>query len=190
MLCQPALAEATYRDLARAAGVALGAVGPVVGDLQARGFLVQRENKTLTNTQKLIEEWVTRFPDTLRPKLLRGRYQADRDRLLALDLRVHHGYWGGEVAGQRLTGYLKPERFTVYLEGEQKTLLTQARMRLDPNGNTEVLQAFWNLPADEKYADVVPPLLAYADLMATEDGRNLETARLIYEQFLEPIQGR
>ena len=190
MLCQPALAEATYRDLARAAGVALGAVGPVVGDLQARGFLVQRENKTLTNIQKLIEEWVTRFPDTLRPKLLRGRYQADRDRLLAFDLRVHHGYWGGEVAGQRLTGYLKPERFTVYLEGEQKTLLTQARMRLDPNGNTEVLQAFWNLPADQKYADVVPPLLAYADLMATEDGRNLETARLIYEQFLEPIQGR
>jgi hypothetical protein len=190
LLCRPPLAEATYRDLARAAGVALGAVGPVVADLQARGFLVRTENKTLTNTQKLIEEWVTRFPDTLRPKLLRGRYQADRDRLLAIDLRVHHGYWGGEVAGQRLTGYLKPERFTVYLEGEQKALLTQARMRLDPNGNTEVLQAFWNLPADEKYADVVPPVLAYADLMATEDGRNLETARLIYEQFLEPIHGR
>lgn len=63
-------------------------------------------------------------------------------------------------------------------------------MRLDPNGNTEVLQAFWNLPADEKHADVVPPLLAYADLMATEDRRNLETARLIYEQFLEPIHGQ
>ena len=58
-------------------------------------------------------------------------------------------------------------------------------MRLDLNGNTEVLQAFWNL-LDEKYTDVVPPLLAYADLMATLDGRNLETARLIYEQFLEP----
>jgi hypothetical protein len=168
---------------------ALGAVGPVVGDLEARGFLVQRENKTLMNTPKLIEEWVTRFPDTLRPKLLRRRYRANRDRLLALDLRVHHGYCGGEVAGQCLTGYLKPELFTVYLEGEQKALLTQARMRLDQNGNTEVLQAFWSLP-DEKYADVVPPLLAYADLTATEDGRNLETARLIYEQFLEPTHRR
>ena len=68
--------------------------------------------------------------------------------------------------------------------------LMEARMRLDPNGNVEVLQAFWNLPADEKYAAVVPPLLAYADLMATQDGRNLETARLIYEQFLEPIHRR
>jgi hypothetical protein len=130
------------------------------------------------------------FPVNLRPKLLRRRYQAERDRLLALDLRVHHGYWGGEVAGQRLTGYLKPARFTVYLEGEQKALLTQARMRLDRDGNTEVLQVFWNLPVDEKYADVFPPLLTYADLMATEDGRNLETARLIYERFLEPIHGR
>jgi hypothetical protein len=88
MLCQPQLAEATYRDLARAAGVALGAVGPVVGDLEARGFLVQREKKTLTNTPKLMEEWVTRFPDTLCPKLLRRRYQADTDRLLALDLEL------------------------------------------------------------------------------------------------------
>jgi hypothetical protein len=53
-----------------------------------------------------------------------------------------------------------------------------------------VLQAFWNLSANEKYPDIVPPILAYADLMATEDGRNLETARLIYEQFLEPIHGQ
>jgi len=189
MLCQPQLAEGTYRDLAWAAGVALGAVGPVVRDLETRGFLVQRDKKVLTNTRKLIDEWVARFPDTLRPKLLRRRYQADADRLLALDLQAHHGYWGGEVAAQRLTGYLRPERFTLYIEDDDKTLLTQARMRLDPNGNTEILQAFWNLPPDDKYPDLVPPLLAYADLMATEDGRNLETARLIYDKFLEPMQG-
>jgi hypothetical protein len=93
------------------------------------------------------------------------------------------------VAGQRLTGYLKPERFTLYLEDEEKALLTQARMRLDPNGNTELLQAFWNLPTDTKYPDGVPPMLVYADLMATNDGRNLETAQLIYDQFLKPIYG-
>lgn len=189
MLCQPQLAEGTYRDIAVAADVALGAVGPVVRDLETRGFLVERDKKVLTNTRKLGEEWVTRFPDILRPKLFRCRYQADPDRLLALDLRAHHGYWGGEVAAQRLTGYLRPERFTLYLERDDKAILTQARMRLDPNGNVEVLQAFWNLPPDEKYPDVVPPLLVYADLMATEDGRNLETARLIYDKFLEPMQG-
>jgi hypothetical protein len=60
-------------------------------------------------------------------------------------------------------------------------------MRLDLNGNTELLQAFWNLPENPAHPDLVPPLLAYADLVATQDGRNLETARLLYEQFLEPL---
>jgi len=32
------------------------------------------------------------------------------------------------------------------------------------------------------------PLLAYADLMATGEGRNIETARFIYDQLLEAIQ--
>lgn len=188
MLCQPELADETYRNIARAAGVALGAVGPVVRDLEIRGFLVQRDKKTLTNKRRLLEEWVARFPEKLRPKLLLRRYQADTGRLLALDLKDHHGYWGGEIAGQRLTGYLKPERFTLYVAGDEKPLLTQARMRLDPNGNAEILRAFWNLPTDEKYPEIVPPLLAYADLIATRDRRNLETARLIYDKFLEPLQ--
>jgi hypothetical protein len=97
---------------------------------------------------------------------------------------------GVDKSPATLDWLLKPERFTVYLEGEQQALLTQARMRLAPNGNTEVLEAFRNLPPSEKYADVVTPLLAYAHLMATEDGRNLETARLVYEKFLEPLHGR
>jgi hypothetical protein len=53
-------------------------------------------------------------------------------------------------------------------------------MRLDHRGNTELLQAFWGIPEDPA------PLLAYVDLIATQDGRNLEAAHLLYEQFLEP----
>lgn len=187
LLCRPELAEATRRNLAEAAQVALGTVGPVIEDLEDRGYLVQREKKTLTNTKKLMEEWVARFPDKLRPKLFKNRYQAETDRLLALNLHGQHAFWGAEVAAQRLTGYLKPELFTIYVYGDGKPLLHHARMRLDPNGNTELLQAFWGFPEDPNHPDIVPPLLAYADLMATQDGRNLETASLLYEQFLEPI---
>jgi hypothetical protein len=122
--------------------------------------------------------------------LFENRYQADPKRLRAVNLLVHHAYWGGEVAGEWLTGYLKPEQFTLYLAANGKPFITQARMRLDTNGNTEILKAFWNLPDNERYPNVVPPLLAYADLMATGEGRNLETARLIYDKFLEPVYGR
>jgi hypothetical protein len=187
LLCEQELANATYREIAKAAQVAFGTVGPVIKDLENRGHLVQRERrKTLANTRDLVEAWVTRYPDVLRPKLFRNRYQADIDRLYALNLRELKAFWGAEVAAQRLTNYLKPEHFTLYIRGDVKPLLTQARMRLDLNGNTELLQAFWQLPDNPAYPDLVPPLLVYADLMATQDGRNLETARLLYERILEP----
>ena len=188
LLCDQELADATYREIARAAQVGLGTVGPVIKDLENRGHLVQRvRRKTLANTRELMEAWVTRYPDALRPKVFRNRYQADADRVQALDLEGLKAFWGAEVAAQRLTGYLKPEHFTLYLRGDAKPLLTQARMRLDLNGNTELLQAFWELPENPAHPDLVPPLLAYADLMATQDGRNLETARLLNEQFLKPL---
>jgi hypothetical protein len=39
LLCKPELAGMTYRPIAAAAQVALGAVGPVLQDLETRGFL-------------------------------------------------------------------------------------------------------------------------------------------------------
>jgi hypothetical protein len=187
LLCEPKLADATYREIAAAAQVAFGTVGPVIKDLENRGHLIRGERKTLANQRELMEAWITRYPDVLRPKLFRNRYQADPDRLQALDLHAQQAYWGAEVAAERLTGYLKPEHFTLYLRGDTKPLLMQARMRLDRNGNTELLQTFWNLPENPAHPDLVPPLLVYADLMATQDGRNLETARLLYEQLLDPL---
>jgi hypothetical protein len=186
LLCRPDLAQVNYRTLAKAAQVALGTIGPVMADLKNRGFLVQREKKVLQNTKKLLEDWVLRFPDTLRPKLLINRYLAEKERLLALDLPKQKAYWGGEVAAERLTGYLKPEQFTIYQRGGDQTLLAKGRMRLDRNGNTEILQAFWGFEDDPGHPELAPPLLVYADLMATQDGRNLETAHLLYERFLKP----
>lgn len=187
LLCQPQLADGTYRQIAQAARVALGPLGPVLKDLENRGHIAEREKtKVLIRTRELMEAWVTRYPETLRPKLLRNRYQADTKRLLDLNLPAHKALWGAEVAAQQLTGYLQPEHFTLYVRGDDKPLLTAARMRLDLNGNTELLQTFWDFAADPDHPHLVPPLLVYADLMATGDGRNLETARLVYERFLEP----
>jgi hypothetical protein len=37
----------------------------------------------------------------------------------------------------------------------------------------------FNFEPDPAYPDLVPPVLAYADLQATRDGRNIEAANLI-----------
>jgi len=63
-------------------------------------------------------------------------------------------------------------------------------MRAETAGNVEILEKFWKISAahadNNDASDVVPPILAYADLLATNDGRNAEAARMIYEQRIEP----
>jgi hypothetical protein len=181
---------ATYREIAHHAGVALGAVGPVLKDLEERGFIRKTWSKSvvLENKRQLFDEWITRYPEVLRPKLGLRRYQADPDKLLGADL-VGLGleaYWGGEKAAELLTGYLYPERFTLYVRGHVPEILTKLRMRLDPQGNAEVLEAFWNPELDKAGEPVAPAMLVYADLMTTGIARNVEAAKLVYERFIEP----
>src|SRR6185437_16180556 len=99
-------------------------------------------------------------PANLRPRLQARCFQADRDKLLAIDLAPLGAYWGGEYAAEQLTHYLKAERFTIYLIGPPPPpLLTRAHMRLAADGNTEIVQAFWNRELLEPAATTVPPLL-------------------------------
>ena len=188
LLCQPDLILTNHRKIAAAAGVALGTVGPVMKDLEARGFLrfQARKPRKLLQPERILQEWVTYYPTTLRPKLNPRIFQADTDRLRLADLKPQKALWGGEVAAERLTHFLKPEHFMIYAREPLTTLLATNRMRADPMGNVEVLDVFWQFAADTDYPDLVPPVLAYADLLATHDGRNAEAAKLIYEQRIEP----
>jgi hypothetical protein len=188
LACRPELLQTTYREIAARAGVALGTVGPVLKDLETRGHVRFRKgfDRKLLDPQRMIEEWVTHYPVTLRPKLNPRRFQADAERLHLTDLAPQNAYWGGEPAAEKLTQYLKPAQFTIYAREPIARLVAAARMRADATGNVEILDAFWNFEADKDFSDVVPPMLAYADLLATHDGRNAEAARMIYEQRIAP----
>lgn len=185
ILCRPDLLQKTYREIARAAKVALGTVGPVLKDLQGRGFVHGARNE-LRAPGRLMEEWVTRYATTLRPKLGVRRFAADPATLTKANLKGQHAFWGGEFAADRLTHMLRPSEFTIYSAGPWTKLASAYRLRADPHGNLEVLRTFWDFPWDGPDADLAPPLLIYADLMASQDGRNIEIARRIHEQYLEP----
>ena len=188
LACRPALLQTTYREIAAQAGVALGMIGPVLKDLETRGYVHFQKGlvRKLLDPQRMIEEWVTHYPVTLRPKLNPRRFQADPERLRQTNLAQQNAYWGGEPAGEKLTRHLKPAQFTIYAREPIARLIGATRMRADVAGNVELLEAFWNFEADEDFPDVVPPILAYADLLATNDGRNAEVARMIYEQRIAP----
>jgi len=187
LLCRQELACAPYRTIAQTAQVALGTVAWVLDDLARLGYLLEmgKRGRRLIHKKQLLERWVAAFPNQLRPKLLLGRYAAPDPKWWEhTRVRDFHAYWGGEIAAARLTGYLKPERATVYIKDAPGGLLAANRLRTDPRGNVEVLKAFWNTKCDWTDTDIVHPLLVYADLVATGDDRNLETARRIYDEQL------
>lgn len=194
LLCQPKLLDAPYREIVDVAGVALGAVGWVFNDLKARGHITggqKKHDRRFLNATRLFEEWVTNYPIKLRPKLNPRRFTAENPDWWKTALLHDLGaYWGGEIAAQRLTQYLKPAHCTLYIKPEKmknalRELVAKHRLRADPEGNIEILDAFWNLPDNPDHPDVVPPILAYADLVATLDPRNLEVAKLIREQNID-----
>jgi hypothetical protein len=186
LLSRPALVQAPYREIAHAAATALGSITQVMRDLEARGFLTGNRTRRLLDPRRLLEEWVTHYPITLRPKLHPKRFEAPQELLAQADLSSLRAYWGAERAAERLTRFLKPVAFTIYTHKSINRLVAALRLRAHPTGNVEVLETFWNFEPDPNYPDLVPPVLAYADLLTTRDGRNVEAANLIYEQHIEP----
>lgn len=200
MLCQPDLVKAPYRKIAEQTDVALGTVGQVMQALKVAGFLIERKQKRdrkLTNQKKLFERWVEAYPEKLKPKLKVGDFAAEGP-LWWKDIAIekYGAYWGGEVGAAKYTGYLKPKVATVYLpEAAGNKLLAAARLKkanypeMEENLVT-IYRPFWHAGIDKNPEEagvvpgVVPPILIYADLVATGDSRNLETAREIYERYI------
>jgi hypothetical protein len=191
-LCNPELVNASYREIAKRSEVALGTVGWVMTDLTQLGNIVDmgHRGRRLKEKKKLLDRWVTAYSEKLRPKLKIGKYKApDPDWWQKTDLHNQQAYWGGEVAADQLTHYLKPEIITIYVMKKWVGELTiMNKLRKDPNGDIEILNTFWNVDNEFNRKEIVNPILVYADLMATNDPRNIETAKIIYEQELAKLK--
>jgi hypothetical protein len=201
-LCDGELLNRPYRDIAKATGVALGTVGRVLTELNEAGFLIQRgegKARALTNKRKLLERWVEAFPEKLQPKLFVTEFGHDDIQWWKnLDLNKYGAWWGGEFAAAKYTNYLNPVQAVLYIPAKQQNmLLKDARLRkvADQNGSTaariKIYRPFWDesLTRETKYADLVHPILVYAELLATGDSRNIEAAKIIVEQFIDKYIG-
>jgi len=189
LLCRPDALEATYREIAEMAGVALGTVAQTLADLRRLGLLRKtRDGHGFRDRGKLIDMWVDAYTRELRPRLKPRRYRvADPDWWKKKGV-LPDGVWlGGEAGGALLTKYLRPEIITIYGEDVLKKLGRELRLAKDEDGVLEVLETFWAFEPGEVIPGyrLVPPLLVYADLVATADVRNLETAGMIREEYLD-----
>ena len=194
LLVNPKLLNRNYRDIADATGVALGAVAGVFADLRQLGYLVEREkgDRHLIRKRQLLDQWITASPEKLRPKLKLGRYQADDPTWwMGVNIVDYNALWGAEVAAARMTQYLQPQLATISAHPIPPRLLLDNRLKKAPDGNVELLKQFWHPevmanaePAPHQNRDLVPAILTYADLIATAEDRNIETAKLIHDEYL------
>ena len=187
LLAAPDLMQASYRDLAKAAGVALGTVGWILTDLREHGFLVDIDGeRRWIDRQRAIHAWTTNFPLRLRERLQVRRFAAKEEAWWeTAKPEAFGGCWGGEVAAAKLHGDLIPKTVTVYLPEDRKDFLAKHRLRADPQGAIEVLDVFWDFPhPPEIPEDIAPPLLVHADLLGIGDPRTLEETRRIHDHYL------
>ncbi|RJG02878.1 type IV toxin-antitoxin system AbiEi family antitoxin [Noviherbaspirillum sedimenti] len=188
LLCAPQAINLPYRELAKMAGVAHGTVGWVIPDLQQLGYVRdlngKRGTRRLFELPRLLDQWTDAYARVLRPRTLLGRYYVPTlEGWKDWPLAEHGALWGGEPAAALLTDYLRPGELTLYADKMPGLLAARLKFMKEPApGHTavvEVRKRFWHFAGDPAHPNLVPPLLAYADLLATGDARCIETAKMI-----------
>lgn len=184
------LINATYREMAEMAGVSLGTIPKVLEGLKEEGFLLKKKSDqwVIKDVDALVQRWQNEYTKRLKPSIFVKRYISTDKNFFASWKGVNFGedtFWGGEPAGDTLTNHLQPEKFVVYSRETHQNLMKNYQWIPDAAGDIYVYEHFWEkLPETNTPKNCVPPILAYADLMETGDGRCVEIAKMIYERYL------
>jgi len=187
LLCYPELIKKPYRYITEIANVALGTVGWVTNDLIDLGFVIKMGNRgrQILKKEELFNRWCIEYNEKLRPKLLINKFTGPKDWWTHHKLNPEYAQWGGEVAANKLINYIKPGEIIIYADYEKyKNVVIENRLRKDTNGEIVFFERFWKVNKNNEFKDIVNPILIYADLINTGNQRVIETARMIYEKYI------
>jgi hypothetical protein len=176
--------DGTYRQMSEVAGIALGNIGQLLEELVESGFLEKEGDEyRIRHKDQLYQRWADLYPVVLKPTLILGKFTLREDfRQRWRDLAPQQTQWGGEPGAALYTGFLKPERFTLYTKAPLVETVKSMKLIPNPEGEVEIVQKFWK--GEEASLPAVPPLIIYAELMASSDSRNREAAVRIKNEFL------
>jgi len=184
LLIKENLLNKTHRTIAETTNVALGNIPQVINGLKDTGFVLRLNKKELIwdNKRELLERWMTEYETTLKPVIFRGKFKFCKN-WQEIEFEDNETLWGGEPAGDILTQYLRPEKFTIYTKESANNLIRKYHLVPDKNGNVEVYDMFWENKETNK---TVPYLLVYADLISQDNKRCRETAQMIFDEYIQP----
>jgi hypothetical protein len=187
LLCYPDLIKKPYRYIGEITNVALGTVGWVVNDLINLGFVVEMgdRGRKLLKKEEVFNRWCIGYNEKLRLKLLINKFTGPKDWWIHYKLNPEYAQWGGEVAANKLTKYIKPQDIIIYADHDKyQNIVIENKLHKDINGNIEFFERFWKFDRTNEFKEIVNPILIYADLINTGNQRVIETARIIYEEYI------
>ena len=188
LLTNADLVKQPYRFIAETANVALGTVGWTMNDLIKLGFVIDmgKKGRKLLKNEELFNRWCIDFNEKLKPKLLINKFTGPENWWINYKLKPEDAQWGGEVAANKLTKYLKPQDIIIYVDPEKyQNIIIKNRLRKDINGNIIFFERFWKFDINIELQEIVNPILIYADLINTGNQRVLEMAKRIYEEYID-----
>ncbi|WP_445731744.1 type IV toxin-antitoxin system AbiEi family antitoxin [Mariniflexile sp.] len=186
-LLEPKLINQTQRDIAEVTNVALGNIPLIINGLLETNLILKlnKNEYVINNYEELLNKWMAEYEQTLKPTLFkqRFRFQNKNQDWKTLEFNTDKTVWGGEPAGDIITNHLRPENFTVYTKETNKDLMLNYRLLPDDEGDIWVYDMFWK---NNINTNTVPKQLVYIDLMITNDKRCKETAKIIFNEHIQP----
>ena len=198
LLINEEIINKNYRDISSEIKLSLDTISRTIKELESQGFLINinQSIKKVVRKKELFEKWVSLFGEILKRRITRGKFiSLDKNFLQSwkqLEFTNEKTQWGGESAANLLDHYLSPEYFTIYTDENNEDLLKNYKLISSRDGNIEISDKFWSYHYRQfnyltNCQSVVHPFLIYADLINTNNPRNYEAAKLIYENYINGI---
>jgi hypothetical protein len=184
LLQHPENINNTYRNLAEECSISLGSVSKIMRALVHEGYAVSVNGKKLQliKRKELLERWIPLINEKVLPAYKIGNFIFNRNNHFnwkSLDLDIQ---WGGEPGAALLTQYLNPEKFTLFTNHYKIDIIKNMKLLPNANGDVVIYKPFWK----DLNTKTVAPLLIYAQLMYSGKDRNIETAKIIYDEYIKP----
>ncbi len=192
LLNNPDLVNESYRTLAKMSNTSPSSVKYVFEELKEMRFLIfpSKNKRKLVYLPKLLERWSIAYEENLKPTLHRGFFrlknEIPKQRLKQIPSLFDQTYWGGELAAELSTNYLRAEKLILYSSERFSKLMQELVLIPSDKKELEITDIFWNknLKSFGDNANLASPILIYADLYNSLYERNLETAEIILQNDL------
>lgn len=198
LISDPQLCNQPYRTIAARAQVALGAVGPVIKELQTKQLLVDdvHGQRHISQRTALRQLWETSYLGRLRPKLqvdrctLSAPWHFDKLPLLIKEQKLEDQVFiGGELAASFFCENIRPQSATLHIS-EHTALKQMIQLRLTPcdDGPITIIHQFADNNAFKQRSpeglQLADPRLVRCELLYSERPELVPMAAALEQVYL------